>query len=58
MFVDRGARRVGFARNAGAGVACAAPMTARDVDVFGTNSDPTPGFGCRRGTGSGGGCPQ
>ena len=57
VFVDRGARRVGFARNAGA-ASCAAPATAADVDVYGTNSDPTPGFGCRRGTGSGGGCPQ
>ena len=60
-----GARRVGFAPNAVGGAgggggeeACGAPMTASDVDVYGTNSNPTPGFGCRRGTGSGGGCPQ
>lgn len=29
-----------------------------DINAFGMNAKPTPGSGCRRGTGSGGGCPQ
>jgi hypothetical protein len=57
VFVDRGARRIGFAANAGEGICTTAAVTG-DIDVFGSNSNPTPGYGCRRGTGSGGGCPQ
>lgn len=53
-FFDRSRRRVGFAPVDES--LCGTPATADDVDVFGANAIVTPGNGCRRGTGSGGGC--
>lgn len=56
VLFDRSRKRIGF------GVvsegACATTPSVSDIDILGANSLPTPGYGCRRGTGSGGGCPQ
>lgn len=57
IFFDRSRRRVGFADvNPDA---CGMPMKdATEIDVRGLTGVQTPGVGCRKGTGSGGGCPQ
>ena len=54
VFVDRSRKRVGFARNNAE--ICGTTATPADIDYLGANSVATPGVGCRRGTGSGGGC--
>mmetsp|Transcript_111034 Transcript_111034/g.353817 ORF Transcript_111034/g.353817 Transcript_111034/m.353817 type:complete len:545 (-) Transcript_111034:29-1663(-) len=54
ILFDRSRRRVGFA--AVRHDLCRLPAAATDIDQVGADSLPTPGAGCRRGTGSGGGC--
>ncbi|CAE8617903.1 unnamed protein product [Polarella glacialis] len=56
VIFDRSRRQIGFAESKD-GV-CTTPVSIADMDSFGANSDPTPGIGCLRGTGNGGGCPQ
>jgi hypothetical protein len=57
IFFDRSRRLVGFAQVPED--TCGQPVRdLSEIDVRGANSLPTPGAGCRRGTGSGGGCPQ
>ncbi len=56
FFIDRSKRRVGFADNDRE--RCGTTADKGDIDVFGSDTVATPGAGCRRGTGSGGGCPQ
>ncbi len=61
---DRSRKRIGFGRTrrdlctAGVSGVGAVPARASDVDVLGANAKATPGYGCRIGSGSGGGCPQ
>lgn len=58
VFHDRSRSRIGFAP-VDVEVACSPdsePATRSSIDRFGANSLPTPGVGCQRGTGSGGGC--
>lgn len=55
---DRAAKRLGFAAADEAVCGAVSGPGAAPVDVRGASSAPTPGSGCRRGTGSGGGCPQ
>merc|ERR1712166_905511 len=54
IFFDRSRKRVGFGISK-EGV-CEQVAVAEDIDVFGANSLPTPGSGCKIGSGSGGGC--
>eukprot|EP00928_Gymnodinium_smaydae_P023696 TRINITY_DN19453_c0_g1_i1.p1 TRINITY_DN19453_c0_g1~~TRINITY_DN19453_c0_g1_i1.p1 ORF type:complete len:561 (+),score=122.00 TRINITY_DN19453_c0_g1_i1:144-1685(+) len=54
IFFDRSRRRLGFA--AARAETCRQPASAGDIDVLARDARPTPGAGCRRGTGSGGGC--
>ena len=54
IFFDRSRKRVGFGISE-EGV-CDQVAVAEDIDVFGANSLPTPGSGCKIGSGSGGGC--
>ena len=54
IFFDRSRKRVGFGISK-EGV-CDQVAVAEDIDVFGANSLPTPGSGCKIGSGSGGGC--
>ena len=64
VIFDRSLKRVGFGRTrrdlctAGVSGVGATPAFARDIDVLGANAEATPGYGCRIGSGSGGGCPQ
>jgi hypothetical protein len=61
---DRSRKRVGFGRTrrdlctAGVSGVGAIPARASDIDMLGANAEATPGYGCRIGSGSGGGCPQ
>lgn len=54
VFFDRSRRQIGIAK--ADPQRCHVAAVAADIDQFGANSIPTPGSGCRRGTGSGGGC--
>eukprot|EP00930_Biecheleria_cincta_P055798 TRINITY_DN42068_c0_g1_i1.p1 TRINITY_DN42068_c0_g1~~TRINITY_DN42068_c0_g1_i1.p1 ORF type:complete len:545 (+),score=63.29 TRINITY_DN42068_c0_g1_i1:16-1650(+) len=57
VFFDRSRRRIGFADVKPE--RCGAPLgDEAEIDVRGLAGVDTPGAGCRRGTGSGGGCPQ
>eukprot|EP00927_Polykrikos_kofoidii_P065245 TRINITY_DN61027_c0_g1_i1.p1 TRINITY_DN61027_c0_g1~~TRINITY_DN61027_c0_g1_i1.p1 ORF type:complete len:513 (+),score=57.15 TRINITY_DN61027_c0_g1_i1:56-1594(+) len=54
IFFDRSRRQIGIASVKED--RCHLPVEPNDIDVIGKDSKPTPGSGCRRGTGSGGGC--
>ena len=54
IIFDRSRLRIGFALNKDS--SCGRDATKGEIDAYGANSDPTPGIGCLRGTGSGGGC--
>jgi len=53
ILYDRSRKRIGFGSIS---QASCQKKSSNHFDLFGANSDPTPGDGCRRGTGSGGGC--
>eukprot|EP00933_Yihiella_yeosuensis_P005952 TRINITY_DN11057_c1_g1_i1.p1 TRINITY_DN11057_c1_g1~~TRINITY_DN11057_c1_g1_i1.p1 ORF type:complete len:552 (-),score=53.37 TRINITY_DN11057_c1_g1_i1:77-1732(-) len=56
VFFDRSRKRIGLADVKPS--VCGTPILSEDeIDVLGLDIE-TPGTGCRRGTGSGGGCPQ